>query len=197
MNYFTSDTHFGHANIIRYCERPFDSVEAMDAALLKNWNERVTDEDDVYILGDLMFYCKEPEYYLERLKGRKHLILGNHDRTWMHRMEKAGLDYAHYFASVQDYLEVELDGRRLVLCHYPLMSWNEMGRGSYLLFGHIHNSVNAPYWPLLRRMERALNVGVDVNGFRPVTFGELVESNRNFREAHPPAPGQENGTVFL
>lgn len=67
MVYFIADAHFGHANIIRYCGRPFESVEKMDAAMLENWRRRVREDDTVYVLGDLMFFCKNPEYYLRQL----------------------------------------------------------------------------------------------------------------------------------
>jgi ADP-ribose pyrophosphatase len=74
----------------------------------------------------------------------------------------------------------------LVLSHYPMMTWNDIGRGSYLLYGHIHNGTDAPYWPLLQKMDHALNAGVDVNGFRPVTLEELKRNNDAFRAAHAP-----------
>jgi calcineurin-like phosphoesterase family protein len=186
MVYFTADTHLGHQNIIRHCNRPFASAEEMGEVLLRNWNTRVTDEDEVYILGDLMYFCKEPEGYLQQIKGRKHLIVGNHDATWMRRMTKHGLDYLHYFQSIQPYLELKLEGRDLVLSHYPIMDWNGMHHGTYHLFGHIHNDVSGAYWPLLWSMERALNAGVDLNGFAPVTFQELEENNQRFRAEHPP-----------
>ena len=84
MIYFTSDLHLGHANAIKLCRRPFSCVEEMDETLIANWNERVTNGDTVYILGDLLFRNQTPtESYLDRLKGKKHLITGNHDRKWM------------------------------------------------------------------------------------------------------------------
>lgn len=83
MIFFTSDLHLGHANVICHCNRPFASVEEMDETLIRNWNQRVKTNDTVYVLGDLMFRNqKPPEEYLDRLKGRKHLITGNHDRDW-------------------------------------------------------------------------------------------------------------------
>ncbi|MBO4991865.1 MAG: metallophosphoesterase family protein [Firmicutes bacterium] len=193
MIYFTSDVHLGHKNIISHCDRPFSSLEEMDQHLISYWNRRISADDTVYILGDLMFFCKDPQWYLERLNGRKHLIRGNHDSAWFHTMAKRrakGVEGAReasdFFQSVQDLLELKLDGTRLVLCHYPMMSWNHLEAGSYLLFGHIHNSVHAPYWPLLWGMDHALNVGVDIKDFRPVTFDELLENNRRFRQLHPP-----------
>ena len=80
MTYFTADLYLGHEGIIRFCNRPFTSVSEMDEVLIRNWNSRITDRDDVYILGDLMHKSKKkPENVLGELKGRKHLIIGNHD----------------------------------------------------------------------------------------------------------------------
>ena len=83
MTFFTSDQHFGHFNIIRLCSRPFGTVEEMDEALLSKWNAKVKVDDTVYILGDLFFRAAKVEPILKALNGRKHLIVGNHDHTWM------------------------------------------------------------------------------------------------------------------
>ena len=72
MNYFTSDLHLGHRNIIRLCNRPFATIEEMDETLIRNWNAKVTNGDTVYILGDLLFRNEKPaEEYLKQLKGKK------------------------------------------------------------------------------------------------------------------------------
>ena len=81
MIFFTADLHFGHANIIRHCNRPFASVDEMDAVLIHNWNAAVGLKDEVYILGDFtMRSAVEAHKYLVRLNGRKYFICGNHDR---------------------------------------------------------------------------------------------------------------------
>lgn len=176
MIYFTSDLHLGHNNIIRHCNRPFFSVAEMDAALIDNWNHRVHRDDTVYILGDLMFRNSlPPEAYLEQLKGRKHLLIGNHDRDWIKKC-----DLSRYFESVEK-LSFLSDGKQqMTLCHYPMMSWPHMTR-CYMVFGHIHNNTDADYWPLIRNSPLMLNAGVDINGFQPVTFEELVENNRIYK----------------
>ena len=177
MVYFTADLHLGHANIIGHCGRPFTSVEEMDRVLLQNWNDRVRPTDTVYILGDLIFRSKAPVAdYLEQMPGRKHLITGNHDAGWMKKT-----DLGRYFESVSLMAEIREGGHRLVLCHYPMMTWNNAGLGSYHIYGHIHNNTRDFYWPLLRQMDHALNAGVDVNGFRPVTLPELIENNARHR----------------
>ena len=91
MIYFTADTHFGHYNVIRFCDRPFASAEEMDEAMIQNWNDRVTGNDTVYILGDMFFRSTNAEGILKRLKGKKRLIVGNHDGSWMTSLTTQGI----------------------------------------------------------------------------------------------------------
>ena len=175
MIYFTSDLHLGHANVIRHCNRPFFSAEEMDEILIRNWNSRVTNNDTIYILGDLMFRNQKlPEEYLRQLKGKKHLIIGNHDRDWMKKC-----DLNKYFLSVEKMNFISDGQHQMTLCHYPMMSWPHIAR-CYMVFGHIHNNTDADYWPLIRKNPLMLNACVDVNGLMPVTFDEMVRNN----EAH-------------
>ena len=119
MIYFTADTHFGHENIIKFCNRPFASIEEMDEVLIANWNERVRGNDTVFILGDMFFRISDAEPVLKRLKGKKRLIVGNHDSSWMKKV-----DLTRYFESVDTFLETSDGQHGLTLCHYPLLSWN-------------------------------------------------------------------------
>ena len=173
---YTADTHFGHYNVIRFCDRPFASAEEMDEAMIQNWNDRVTGNDTVYILGDMFFRSTNAEGILKRLKGKKRLIVGNHDGSWMTKF-----DYARYFFSVDKFLETSDGKRSLTLCHYPMLSWKHAKR-SYMIHGHIHNDTRADFWPLIAARENVLNAGVDINSFKPVTFDELLENNRHFKE---------------
>jgi calcineurin-like phosphoesterase family protein len=177
MIYFIADTHFGHENILRMCDRPFASVDAMNEAIIDNWNARFTGNDTVYILGDLFYRCADPEPILRQLKGRKHLIVGNHDASWMDRV-----DLSKYFVGVDPLLEITDGTHGMTLCHYPLLTWKHKLR-TYMVHGHIHRDTTSDYFPLIAIRERMLNAGVDINGFRPVTFDELVENNRRFKEA--------------
>jgi calcineurin-like phosphoesterase family protein len=178
MTFFIADPHFGHANIIRMCGRPYADIEEMNEALIEAWNGRITEGDTVYILGDLFFCCKKPEEILRCLSGKKHLILGNHDDSWMGKV-----DLSRYFIGVDTMLELTDGGRRLTLCHYPLLTWKDP-KTSYMIHGHIHGSTNADFWPLLRLRDNVLNAGVDVNGFHPVPFEELLENNRRWKAGH-------------
>ena len=178
MIYFTADNHFGHKNIISLCSRPWKTVAEMDEAMIALWNERVRPTDTVFILGDLFFRAKNVESALARLKGRKRLIVGNHDGPWMKE-----LNPERYFESVDRYLEVSDGQHGLVLCHYPLLSWNHPTR-TYMIHGHIHTDTDLDFWPLIRARDRMLNAGADLNGYRPVTFEELLANNVRFKAEH-------------
>ena len=92
------------------------------------------------------------------------------------------LDATKYFVSIDKFLETS-DGRHtMTMCHYPLLSWKHAMK-SYMVHGHIHNDTRADFWPLIAARDNVLNAGVDINGFMPVTFEELVENNRRFKEA--------------
>ncbi len=101
MFFFIADTHFGHNAIIDLCHRPFKCVEEMDSFMIERWNEKVSHNDTVYIIGDLFYKHKDPEKILKQLKGKKRLIVGNHDGGWLNRM-----DASRYFVSVDRLIEV-------------------------------------------------------------------------------------------
>lgn len=159
MIYFTSDTHFGDGRVLRIDRRPFTTMAEHDAALISNWNERVAPEDEVWHLGD--FAARRAgfaETLLAQLNGRKHLVIGNNDPE--ETTSAAG------WSSVQHYAELVLEGQRLILCHYPFRTWNQMGRRSINLHGHSHGR--------LRPMPRQFDVGVDPRGMRPATLPERL-----------------------
>ena len=178
MIYFTADLHLGHKSVIKFCNRPFKTVEEMDETLITKWNSKVKKNDLVYVLGDMVWQKKEPKNYLSRLNGRKILIVGNHDKRIVREGNEA------FFEKISKFEEVSLNGHQLTLCHYPMLEWknsrkvgtNKLG---YLIHGHTHNNVRNEY-AFLFRHPNALNAGVDVNAFEPVTFEELVVNNENF-----------------
>lgn len=178
MNYYIADTHFGHQNIIRFCNRPFSDVLKMQEVLINNWNRVVKDQDDVYIVGDMFFKIDKAqiEAILKQLKGKKHLIIGNHDNSWLDEdlLKK-------YFVSCDHYLEIHDCKKFVVLSHYPMLSYNKQS-GGYMIHGHIHNDTLFDYWPVLVKRERILNAGVDINNFKPVTINELIINNQAYKE---------------
>lgn len=170
MKYYIADPHFGHGSCISFCNRPFSSVEEMDEELLSRWNRKVTNNDTVFVLGDLIYKSdKPPEYYLEKLKGKKILIKGNHDGTWLKK-----IDVNKYFDSVYDYLEISDEGRWVVLFHYPLLEWNAKFRGSYHLHGHTHNNIESEALRYSNEEPRMYNVSCDAINFEPKTLDELI-----------------------
>ena len=156
--FFTSDSHFGDHRTINIWKRPFASVAEMDQLLLAAWNETVRPLDEVWHLGDFARKASEVPALLSRLNGTKHLIRGNNDSAAT--LEAPG------WASVHDYLELEHDGRKLILCHYPFRSWNSQHRGALNLHGHSHGR--------LKPMPRQHDVGVDVWNWRPVTLAQIL-----------------------
>lgn len=173
MIFYTADLHFASEGVIEKAGRPFASARQMDETLIKNWNAVVSEHDTVYLVGDIGNYdLPFPDEQLERLRGHKHLIRGNHD-TCIADQEHL-LDY---FESVTDFLEIDDGAFHITLCHYPLVYI----QGGYMIHGHLHNAKKRAY-QLLTQLPQNLNAGVDINDFRPVTLEQLVENNRRFYE---------------
>ncbi|WP_338103922.1 metallophosphoesterase family protein [Pseudopontixanthobacter vadosimaris] len=157
--FFTADTHFGDHRTINIHRRPFDTVASMDEALITNWNEAIQPDDEVWHLGDFCRKMADADGFLARLNGCKHLICGNND--------PAALRGSPGWASVHDYHELIIDGRMIVLCHYPFRSWNGQHKRSINLHGHSHGRMK----PILRQ----LDVGVDAQDFRPVSLHAILQ----------------------
>ena len=161
-NFFTSDPHYGHNNIIEYCNRPFKNSEEMDKCLIKNHNEVVTKDDTTIFVGDFSLRSNQHiNYYqsiVRKLNGRKILILGNHDYlkpfTYVNRIG---------FWSVHTSLEITIEGIDLVICHDPAPSC--IDRSKSFICGHVHD--------LFKVHKNVINVGVDVWDYKPVSFEEL------------------------
>ncbi|OTA15751.1 3',5'-cyclic adenosine monophosphate phosphodiesterase CpdA [Xenorhabdus vietnamensis] len=173
MIYFTSDTHFCHSNVINLCERPFKSVHHMNNTLIHNWNAYVTKRDEIYILGDFLYRGtgQDANQILHRLNGKKFLIRGNHDKF----LNDPEFDTS-MFEWVKDYYEMDYQKQKIVMFHYPILEWQGYFRDSIHLYGHVHNASKDP--EQLKRLSvlgsRAINVGVDVNNFFPVSINDIL-----------------------
>ena len=169
MFYFTSDLHFDHQNIIKYCNRPFESVEEMNETIIANWNKTVRAKDTCYILGDVFMYNTEhARECLERLHGHKYLILGNHDPFSETPVPGPVFEWVKY------YFKLRWDHKKFILFHYPIVSWDGAARDiSYHLHGHSHNG---PEYNIEQRAAglKRYDVGVDANHFKPVSIEEIV-----------------------
>lgn len=174
---YTSDLHFGHSNVIGFDHRPFYDVDDMDRCLIKLWNSRVSPDDEVYIVGDLCFRNNRPaEWYLKQLKGHKHLVIGNHDQKLLENKKAMS-----YFETVDKIMYIKDEDKNICLCHYPIAEWNHFHRGSYHIYGHIHNRTDDAYM-YMKKYENALNAGCMINNYTPASFNELVRNNKIFKE---------------
>lgn len=170
MIYFTSDTHFGHENVIRFTGRPYEAVAQMNHALVANINARVLPRDELYILGDFSFRTtvEDAKAIREQIRcERVHLIPGNHDKDW------ASKALAGTFDVMPPISRLKVNGHKYILSHYPLVDWEAMERGSVMLHGHIHS--RGPDYNELNRMQGIYryDVGMDANGLRPVSIEEI------------------------
>ena len=157
--WFTSDTHFGHANIIKYSNRPFASVDEMDRALIANWNAKVGQYDVVRFLGDFCFSDLEKgQHYFNQLNGVKHLIVGNHDKT---AVQIKG------WKSINHFEEIKVEGQSITLCHYAMRVWNKSHHGAWHLYGHSHGSL--PDDP----NSRSFDVGVDCHDYQLINMDDI------------------------
>lgn len=161
--FWIADTHAGHRNIIKYCNRPFSNVREMDDLMVKNWNSVVGPDDLVWHLGDVAFCCTL-DYalnFMKRLNGRKHLILGNHDDLALEMNNvRPGT-----WQLIDKMFEIKTNDQLIVMCHYPMNVWHHAYKGSWQLYGHVHGTN--------QNHGKSIDVGVDCWNFTPVSFDQL------------------------
>jgi calcineurin-like phosphoesterase family protein len=154
MYFFTADEHYGHSNIIKYCNRPFTNVAEMDDEIIKRHNKIVTKEDIVVHVGDFTLADKiVAQIYINSLNGSHIFIRGSHD-YWMKN-------------DSHEIWERTINGIHIVACHYALRVWPRSHYNSYCLYGHSHGKLD----PIGKQWD----VGVDNNDFYPVSFDKLIE----------------------
>ena len=176
MNYYISDLHFGHSNVIRFDKRPFANVDEMDLKMIELWNMKVSPTDNVYIIGDICCRnSKPPHWYLAQLTGHKHLVLGNHDIVVLKDKH-----CEQFLESINQMELISDDGKNIFLCHYPICDWYKARHGSWLIYGHIHNKRGDAY-EFMKTKDHALNASACINGYVPVNFDELVHNNLEFK----------------
>lgn len=174
---YIGDMHLGHANAIKFDGRPFSSADEMDKIMIEYYNSVVSDGDDVYIVGDFCYRNNtNPADYLKKLKGKKHLVIGNHDSKLIKNSEAM-----KYFVDSSLLYDLVDNGRRVVVSHYPFAEWNGMFRESYHVYGHIHNNRNSTY-RIMKERPRALNSGCMINNYMPCTLDEMIVNNKLFFE---------------
>lgn len=178
--YYISDCHFGHKNVLIFDQRPFADIEEMDQAMIENWNQKVGKDDEVYILGDFQYRSdKGPVWYLQKLNGKKYLVIGNHDEKTL--KYPGALDY---FEKMDKMMHVEDNGKHICLCHFPICEWNGYYRNSYHLYGHIHARLSDTCL-VMRSRKNAYNAAACINNYTPSTLEEIIQNNEKFVAEHP------------
>ena len=175
-HFYTGDTHFGHKNVIKYCNRPYDTVEEMNEDIISRWNNKVPKNSLVFHLGDVMFGgSAEAKLILPRLNGEKVLIIGNHDEESTLRQYFTMMRYNHMFTD-------PIIQRKVLLSHFPYESWAGSYHGVIHLHGHCHGNLKT-YLP------NRLDVGVDCHPhyepFSSEEVLELVETQKAFAPEIP------------
>lgn len=176
--FYTSDLHIGHQNCIKFDNRPFSTLEEMHDTIVENWNSVVKKDDDVYILGDYAWRNEIGLEILKKLKGKKHLILGNHDKINEHMRKE--------FVSIEQ-IKIVKDGEKyVVLCHFPMAHWQGADYGYIHLFGHIHSGRDSrPFEAYKQEMKKrglsydCHNVGCMLHNYTPITLEQLIRSEQN------------------
>lgn len=189
--YYIADCHLFHDNVIKFDNRPFNTIEDMNKTIIDNWNARVQKNDHVYILGDFIWKKRSawPEI-INSLKGRKTLIIGNHDPR------EYSLEIKKCFDGITDYKEISESNKKIILCHYPIPFHKHDNREDYyMLYGHVHNSREFEYLKQLRKEIRKrsfqkegrplgnfINVGCMMPwmDYTPRTLGEIIAGDDEY-----------------
>ena len=157
MDWVTADHHFGHANIIKFCNRPFSDVNEMDAAMINRWNTLIKPEDTVYHLGDFTL-GRDAEQYFRQLNGEIYVVPGGHDKRWIKN---------HPFNILHPIHTIQVSGTPVILCHYSMRVWDRAHYGACHLYAHSHGK--------LLPLGRSMDVGVDCHNFYPLELEEVIK----------------------
>lgn len=177
--FFTSDLHINHANICKYCHRPFESRSEMMHTLIDNWNSVVPEDGIVINCGDFMLNHKEDlkEYlkYMHKLNGQQYLVRGNHDIISL-----STTPLSEKLLAVQDLMVIKVEGIKIIASHIPLMTYP----ADYHVFGHIHTLSDGTCYGIDGDVNEKLrktqyDVGVDQNGYKPISYWQLVDIFRS------------------
>lgn len=171
ITWFLSDIHFGHKNILKYDNRPWDTVEEMNEGIVNNINSVISEKDKVYYLGDFAFNYEQGLEAYKRLNGHWHFIYGNHDK--IQGIQKMIQEARKNTTILGHIAEVKVQGKEITLCHYPMLSWNKSHHGTWQLFGHHHSKTYEEI------KGRRLNVAISLHNYMPWSFEEIEEYMKN------------------
>lgn len=170
--FITSDLHFEHANITKFCPTTrsrFTDVDHMRETMIAEWNEIVAPTDKVYILGDVAFCnADKATEIINRLNGFKILVEGNHDQKLL---KNEG--FRKCFIEIHKYLRISYNGTLIIMSHYPFLEWDQMHRGSLHFFGHLHGGRTG------QEQYRCKDVGYDATGQIVTLMEDAIQSVAN------------------
>ena len=170
--FFATDSHFGHSNIIKHCDRPYPDVDTMDADMIMRWNSVVRKGSKVIYLGDITMNTSPDvvRNYMKQLNGDiLYFVYGNHDLQW----ERATrTDQSKYGDMLLVEVHDGIDTTTIHCCHYPMLSWYKKFRGSWHLYGHVHNNEGE------HPDANALNLCPEVHDYAPLSYAQIKEKIR-------------------
>lgn len=167
MIYFTADLHFGHKNIIKHCNRPFEDDYHMDKTLIDNWNNTVSEQDVIYVLGDFSLHSKEQfvyDNYISKLKGEIFFLYETHTHDKWLKKESTDID----IDIVNSIFLLKYNKRKFFCTHCPLLTWPQEYHGSYHLHGHSHGKSQYKFG--------RYDVGVDCNNYKPISIEQIMHN---------------------
>ena len=183
MIYYISDIHFDDQKIFDKCSRPFKDLNDYKNEIIKRWNSKVSKGDIVYVLGDIA-EDNTPECIsiFNELNGIKHFIIGNHDLLLLQKIKDSNL-----FETIDFMKVIDDEGRKVCICHYPVMDWMEFNRQGIHVYGHVHNKTekNGKAYAEIKKYyldKPAYNCGVDVNNYEPVTLNEMIKHKEECKD---------------
>lgn len=183
--YYVSDYHFFHELALKRSRSEyFNDVSEMNEEIIRKHNDKVKDDDHVYILGDVIV-CEEKDLEeklnmtVGRLKGHLHLILGNHDYKF-----RDNPIFLNYFETVEESKLIRDNNKWVQLCHYPILLWYRKNKGAYHVFGHMHDDSYTREFYIIKDEKNILNACVEINNFEPCNLEELIMNNEIFYKKH-------------
>lgn len=193
--WFTSDLHLNHSNVIRFCERPFQSTKEMNLALMNNWNNTVKEDDYIFMLGDFDWFPHRHHMRttVSKLNGHKYFVLGNHDNFQSFELcQDLDLhicqDITVLYVTAEDWEQRNWSRKilEIILCHYPLMTWSHSNSDTYMLFGHIHSRENGILGEFNKELPiiegKMMDVGVDRHGYKPITLEQAIKECKEYKK---------------
>ena len=181
QHYYVSDYHFFHELALRRSRPEFNSIEEMNREIVRRHNKKVSENDHVYILGDIVV-CEEKDLEkclsetVDQLKGHLHLIIGNHDMKF-----RENPIFRKRFETIDDALWLKDWQTNVQLFHYPILMWYRKTKGAYQIYGHVHNEVKGEDMRWLAKEPHALNACVEINHYEPCQIEELILNNEQYR----------------